>query len=1501
MALMVPGPLPAMAVDGGSDAPPDPDARPADLAMPRDAPAIAPIRCTGAQFVENLGQAGEAGGALYLRSRGASIAFLANRVTVALGDGRMAGGGRPSVYDIVFEGANDVAPEGTSPTGTEHNYFLGVDPAKWVTGARGFSQVRYASLWDGIDLIYRLADGALKYDILVAPWADPGSIRMRYSGADGIRLDASGALEVATAAGTCRDGKPVSFQQGPTGSVPVESAFALLGPTTVGFEVCDRDPSRPLVIDPVLVFGTFVGGSVYDSFDAVAVDEDGNIILAGFTNSPDFPTTGDALDGTLGGNSDVVLCKLAPDGASLLYSTLLGGPATEHCYGLEIGPDGAIYLTGISTGEGFPVTAGAYDTSHNGLDDAFVVRLNATGRALDFSTYFGGASGDRAYGISVDDAGEVVVAGETRGAIPTTAGALQGSYGGGNYDAFAFRLNATGQGLIWSSFAGGRGDDVCRDVALDGQGNAYLVGSTASGNFPIGSGGYDTSHGQGDDMFVLRLGARDGARLNATYLGTNQNDYLNGVVISPDGGVHVTGNAYGSGLPTSPDAYDRYANGNSDIYVCELDAELRSIIDATYVGAFENDWANSLWVDPSGCTHVVGATMCIDFPLTPDALSTTLAGNMDVCYIKLSADASTLLYSTYLGGTGISEVAEDVVYDGQQRVYIVGYTYSADFPTTAGALDVELDGSYDAFVVRIRYELPPRWLELPQMHAVEDVPLTVDLATYIEDPDTPQDALRLSSPSTYVTGLSGLNATVLFPEGILEERVPLVLYDGIFEAIANLNFTIESVNDPPVCTISTEHIVTEDGICYINFTNWVSDADNATSDLFLVVDSPYASSEGLLLAIRITEEILSCDLSLNVSDGIDMTEVHLHLTVTPHDDPPVVGALPPFTAVEDQDSVFDLGPYLSDVDTPISQLRFRVSSEHCTGDGQTLHFLFPLGDVDVKVGIDVLDAGNLVHVVLSVHVQGMNDPPVILPMLPRMVIEDKATAVDLSEYITDEDTPRDLLTLECQDPHLAGLIVGLNLTLLYTTWEQGLTVAFSVTDGVAWADGSFDVEVQPVNDPPVLLGLDELRPPITILVDEGEELYLQVLATDEEGSALTYELTGGWSGATALPNGTVRIAAQRGNVGNRTAMLVVRDPDGGEASLPLAITVRNVNDPPDVPVIRAPRNYTVVEEGTNVTFSVEVFDPDMALGQVLTVTWASNVSGLLMTLTSNGALSFVTDALTVGPHRITVTVTDGQYSREAYIKLTVTARPVPPSPDDGGSSRAALIAAITVIIVLVVVGALLLVAKARKGAMEEVGQAPPAVAATPPAAPAKAPAAAKLVMEGDLARATSDVSSAGDRLEAERRAEGVATTVGPVGPAPEAPVPITEEDRAERARARELREVRRALTQLPQGLPSSLASWDIDELARAFTEGEARTAPDGTPLVKLGGAWYNADRTDPGAFAREWRGAGPAAAAGSRSEAGDVARLEKLESALLDGRVSEETYRELKRKYEGKG
>ena len=392
-----------------------------------------------------------------------------------------------------------------------------------------------------------------------------------------------------------------------------------------------------------LLWATYLGGGIGDGNDAVfdlALDTSGNVIMCGDTYSSDFPATPGAYDSTYNGVADAFVAKLSADGSSLVWATYLGGGNAEHCYALAYDGSGVIFVGGETQSANFPATPGAYDTSLNGLEDAFVASLSEDGSALRWGTFLGGTGSgeDEPWAFEIDTSGNPVVAGVTYAPdFPTTPGAYDPTYSGGFTDAFVSKLSADGSTLLWSTFLGGGVGDGDQATALvrDGSGNFIVAGRTLSSDFPVTSGAYDITYNGGGDAFAATLSADGTALLWSTFLG-----------------------------------------GDGD------------------------EGASKFELDSSGDLVLAGATQSANFPATPDAFDPTFNGFVDAFVARLSPDGSSLVYASFLGG-GNAEGANDVALDVSGNPIVVGRADSSDFPVTAGAFDVEMNGSYEAFVAKL--------------------------------------------------------------------------------------------------------------------------------------------------------------------------------------------------------------------------------------------------------------------------------------------------------------------------------------------------------------------------------------------------------------------------------------------------------------------------------------------------------------------------------------------------------------------------------------------------------------------------------------------------------------------------------------------------------------------------------------------------------------------------------------------------------------------------------
>src|SRR5438876_1216297 len=350
----------------------------------------------------------------------------------------------PTALRMRFADANPQARvQGQEELPGKANYFTGNDPTKWRTNVPTYAKVRYDNLYPGIDLIYHGNHHQLEHDFVVRPEADPSSIALSIQGADTVEVDAQGDLVLHTAAGPIRLRKPVFYQEVKGVRKEIPGGYVIKDSHQVGFWVAAYDASRPLIIDPVLSYSTFLGGSGIDEGLGIAVDASGNAYVTGLTDSTDFPTTTGALQTTSGGFDDVFVTKLDPTGSTLVYSTYLGGSGTDDVSGIAVDASGNAYLTGVTDSTNFPTATEAFQPAFGGAGGyAFVTKLDPTGAALLYSTYLGGTGSDQGNGIAVDAAGNFYVTGVTDSANFPTMGALQTAFGGAA-DVFVAKFATT--------------------------------------------------------------------------------------------------------------------------------------------------------------------------------------------------------------------------------------------------------------------------------------------------------------------------------------------------------------------------------------------------------------------------------------------------------------------------------------------------------------------------------------------------------------------------------------------------------------------------------------------------------------------------------------------------------------------------------------------------------------------------------------------------------------------------------------------------------------------------------------------------------------------------------------------------------------------------------------------------------------------------------------------------------------------------------------------------
>ncbi|HWI06727.1 MAG TPA: SBBP repeat-containing protein, partial [Solirubrobacteraceae bacterium] len=599
------------------------------------------------------------------------------------------------------------------------NYLTGSDPRRWQRNVPSYEQVRYDGVYPGIDMIYRSVGDRLEYDFLVAAGADPAAIVLRFTGGK-LSLARNGDLLVRTRGGTLREKRPFVYQRIAGERRRVEGRYVLRSGGRVTFKLGDYDRSRLLVIDPQVVYSTYLGGGPQgegmggfgpEAGRGIAVDSTGNAYVTGSTagvGATAFPTSG-PFQSTSGGGVDAFVTKLNPSGSGLVYSTYLGGGGNDRAYDIAVNSEGEAYVTGETASTGatpFPTNNAIQSTNAGGANDVFVAKLNAAGNDLVWSTYLGGPGNDRARGIAVDASGSAYLAGYAAAGFPT-ANAFDETHNGGD-DAFVAKLPANGSELTFSTFLGGAGNEGAEGIVFsDATQDAYITGATASAEYPTTAGAFQTTGPGGtSDAFVSRLEGDGTALAYSTFLGGAARDAGVGIAIDGGGAAYVTGATGSDDFPVQGalQAARKSLATIEDGFVTKLNAAGSGLVYSTYLGGAHNDQGNAIAVDSTGAAYIGGVSDShADFPQA--AQIGVGAGNSDAFITKLSPSGATAAYSSLLGGSdGDTGFAIDV--DDDANAYLVGQAnhFAAppgNYPTTAGAFQSSAPGGSEAFVTKI--------------------------------------------------------------------------------------------------------------------------------------------------------------------------------------------------------------------------------------------------------------------------------------------------------------------------------------------------------------------------------------------------------------------------------------------------------------------------------------------------------------------------------------------------------------------------------------------------------------------------------------------------------------------------------------------------------------------------------------------------------------------------------------------------------------------------------
>lgn len=695
-------------------------------------------------FEANLGQTDSqvkflARGSGYGLFLTANEAVLRYRNESASGHAQHSNDPSSAVLRMKLEGANaNPKVMGLKELPGKSNYFIGNDSRKWRTNIPTYARVKYESIYPGVDLVFYGTQGReLEYDFVVAAGADPRQIKLSFAGADRIELDGRGDLLVHSVGRQMRMHKPGIYQEKDQVREEIYGGYTLSGNQEVSFEIAAYDPTRPVVIDPILAYSTFLGGTGEDAAIEIAVNAQGNAFVTGITTSLNFPTEPDGARLGPAGGSEVFVTKFNAEGSQLIYSTYLGGSDNENYYpeleqlgstygGIAIDSLGNAYITGLTRSSDFPNTPGSYQPTLKGLSDTFITKLNAAGNALVYSTFLGQNginAADGGQGIAVDSRGQAYVTGhDYSGGIPVTG--FSGHSAG--CDGYVAKLNSAGSGLVYSTYLGGNACNLGWAIAVDENQNAIVTGETASTNFPTTPGAFDNTCGTDglcnggiSDFFITKVDTKlagPASLAYSTYLGGSGEErvtYNGSVAVNPAGQlIYVTGltaSVQPANFPiknaAQPNPTCDSSGCSAEAFITKLDISLPlksgpdQLVYSTYLGGPGTEIGTGIAADVDGNAYVAGASGGT-FPST-EGLSTCIDPGAFVAKLNASGE---LKFATCISGLG-QDTGLDIAIDPAGCAYVTGFTESSNYPTVNAFQKLFAGGTgstpSDAFVTKL--------------------------------------------------------------------------------------------------------------------------------------------------------------------------------------------------------------------------------------------------------------------------------------------------------------------------------------------------------------------------------------------------------------------------------------------------------------------------------------------------------------------------------------------------------------------------------------------------------------------------------------------------------------------------------------------------------------------------------------------------------------------------------------------------------------------------------
>ncbi|MGR9053893.1 MAG: DUF7948 domain-containing protein, partial [Gammaproteobacteria bacterium] len=655
-----------------------------------------------------------------LRSRNITTLFGTAETRIHLTDGQQA----TARIGMRFIGARAYKLAGDHEMPGTVNYLTG-NPAEWLTNIPRYKQIRANGIYPSIDVVYQIRHAKLEYDIHVAPGGDVSDIQLAFDNIDDLFIGRSGDLIAETRAGALHHKKPFVYQMVEGRQTVIDGRYVKLNERRIGFRLGAYDPSKPVVIDPVVDYASYLGGREADEGLDIAVDDTGQTYVLGNTGSLDFPVTDDISSATSQPGADLFIAKLSAEGDRLIYVTYIKGLGQKQAFDdredfneehvgndesfdddeffkgttLALGQDGSVYAAGFTDAKNFPTINALRDNFGGDSSDGFVIRLAPDGSNILFSTYWGGSKQDRINAISLDNSGNLYVTGTTRSKDFPVRNGLQMKPSGSS-DGFVSKFSSDGQTLYFSSYLGGKRQDQANAICIDSQQRAVIAGATRSRkDFPIMNPLQKFFGGGRWDAFVTRLTADGEALEFSSLLGGKADDFGTAVLCDSKNRIAVAGVTRSKQRFPVLNAFQSHLSGKLDGFIARINETTDGFDFSSYLGGRHHDVITSIAADPDDNIFLTGYTRSTDFPVA-NSIQTEKAGKRDAFVTQLNETGEQLIYSTYLGGSK-NDTAQSIAVDAAGAAYVTGTTRSdQDFPLSRPLHPVH-GGKNDAFIVKL--------------------------------------------------------------------------------------------------------------------------------------------------------------------------------------------------------------------------------------------------------------------------------------------------------------------------------------------------------------------------------------------------------------------------------------------------------------------------------------------------------------------------------------------------------------------------------------------------------------------------------------------------------------------------------------------------------------------------------------------------------------------------------------------------------------------------------